>query len=145
MLPRAGYSLTLCHPPEFSLDDDTIRRARSGAQESGTEFEICSRPEQALADDTVVLYPRNWTTTRLSEHGIETEKSLHNKYSEWSFSQAQMSDLAPNAYFMHCLPVDRGFEAKNCLIDGASSLIREQMLNRVPVQARLIDLLLKGA
>ena len=43
-----------------------------------------------------------------------------------------------DAIFMHCLPVGRGEEVTNEIIDGKQSVVWRQALNRVHVQKSII-------
>lgn len=142
MLPRAGYSVAVCCPPELGLDSAVIEAGKSSAEASGADFSIHHDPTSALSEDALVLYPRNWTSTEFSPAEAELEKQLHAKYANWNYDEALLARCAPKAHFMHCLPVRREYEASNELIDGRRSWIKRQMLNRVPVQRKLIDLLL---
>ena len=48
--------------------------------------------------------------------------------------------LAKNdAIFMHCLPVSRGDEVTNEIIDGKQSVVWIQALNRVHAQKSIIN------
>ena len=49
-----------------------------------------------------------------------------------------MSKVNSNAIFMHCLPVGRGEEATNDVIDGKQSVVWRQALNRVHAQKSII-------
>ena len=50
----------------------------------------------------------------------------------------------PNAIYMHCLPVDRGLEVENEVIDGPQSAVMEQAENRLHVQKALLSLLINN-
>ena len=49
-----------------------------------------------------------------------------------------MSLAKSNAIFMHCLPVGRGEEVTDEVIDGESSVVLKQALNRVHAQKSII-------
>jgi ornithine carbamoyltransferase len=48
-----------------------------------------------------------------------------------------------DAIFMHCLPVGRGEETTDEVIDGGQSVVWTQALNRVHVQKSIINWCLK--
>ena len=49
-----------------------------------------------------------------------------------------MSKAKSDAIFMHCLPVGRGEEVTNEIIDGKQSVVWTQALNRVHIQKSII-------
>ena len=49
-----------------------------------------------------------------------------------------MSNAKPSAIFMHCLPVGRGEEVTDEVIDGDQSVVWRQALNRVHAQKSII-------
>jgi ornithine carbamoyltransferase len=49
-----------------------------------------------------------------------------------------MEQAAPDAIFMHCLPVYRGNEADADVVDGAQSVIWDEAENRLHVQKAIM-------
>jgi len=75
--------------------------------------------------------------------GKESEREVRRKvFAEYQVNEELMG-LAPNAYFMHCLPAHRGEEVTDGVIDGARSLVLRQAENRLHVQKGLM-ILMKG-
>ena len=56
-----------------------------------------------------------------------------------------MKLAAPEAAFMHCLPAYRGMEVSAEVLDGAQSLIWEEVECRMPAQLALMEFLLEQA
>ena len=54
-----------------------------------------------------------------------------------------MSLSKKNSIFMHCLPVKRGEEVTSEVIDGDSSVIWDEVENRLHVQKSVLLFLLK--
>lgn len=142
LLPRAGFPVTLLHPPGFDLPIDTLHGAYKYAKAASTSFRVCNNRQEAIGPDTLVLYARNWTSSAFDLEKPEQEQRRQQEFSDWSFKSSWLEDRAPKCSFMHCLPVHRGFEADDILVDGRKSLVQQQMGNRVEVQRRLINLLL---
>ena len=60
-------------------------------------------------------------------------------FSHWgAFHPPRMKKAKPNAIFMHCLPVGRGEEVTDEVIDGDQSVVWRQALNRVHAQKAII-------
>jgi len=57
--------------------------------------------------------------------------------------QNEFKKLLGKAYFMHCLPVFRGVEATDEVIDSKQSIIYDQAENRMHAQKAVILKLLK--
>jgi len=141
LLSRFGTNLTLLHPPNYELEDALIELARQNVEKSGGSLRVSSNRDVAC-ENADVLYARNWapTPTRSSHLQSDTNTDLPN----WTYTSKWLGAKAPACKYMHCLPVDRGHEASNELVDSAQSLVREQMKNRLVVQRRLLRLMLTG-
>ncbi|NDE90822.1 MAG: hypothetical protein EB059_06745 [Alphaproteobacteria bacterium] len=144
LLSRFMKNITLVHPPEFSLDEAIISLSRYQSQRIDGTIEVLHDLEMA-PEDADIIYPRNWATRFVATHGAEQEKALHDKYAAWKFDEHRMDMMGASAHYMHCLPVHRGYEASNTVIDGKRSLIKHQMRNRVDVQKALIHVLIGRA
>ena len=63
------------------------------------------------------------------------KKSLKN----YQVNKKLMSFAKSDAIFMHCLPVGRGEEVTDEVIDGKQSVVWTQALNRVHAQKSIIN------
>ncbi|MFX0108940.1 MAG: ornithine carbamoyltransferase, partial [Candidatus Hodarchaeota archaeon] len=125
---RLGMDVVLAHPPGFDLDKTIIEACGKYAKESGGDFEISHDFEEALSGANVV-FPRSWVTSELSRvgataFGVDREIQIHNKYRDWMLKQEHVDDLMGNpAIVTHVLPVFRGEEATDEVMDGPNSVI----------------------
>ncbi|MDI7250515.1 MAG: ornithine carbamoyltransferase, partial [Bacillota bacterium] len=62
-------------------------------------------------------------------------------YRHWCTTSELMA-LTENAYFVHPMPVERGFEVTDEVADSDRSLIYEQAENRLHVQKAILALVL---
>jgi len=53
-----------------------------------------------------------------------------------------MDLAASDSIFMHCLPVDRGHEVTNDVIDGPHSAVYDEAENRLHVQKAVLSLVM---
>jgi len=60
---------------------------------------------------------------------------------EWGISRERMKLAANDAILMHPGPVNRGVEIESALMDGPSSVIREQVTNGVAVRMAVLEML----
>ena len=95
-----------------------------------------------------MVYPKSWTSlenippiTARPEMG-KTEK-LFNEHKDWICDQAKMKLCKPGAFYMHCLPCDRGFEVTNEVIDGPRSVVFDQAENRLHAQKAVMALTMR--
>ncbi len=145
---RSGIDVTLCYPRGFELDEKIVLQTRKNAEESGSTFEISHEPADAV-DGAHIIFPRSWAShecvlTGLNKFGKEREVTIHNKYSNWIMNQNLLDKMNKNAAVMHVLPVFRGQEATDEVMDGAKSLIVEQAENRLHVQTAVLALTMAG-
>lgn len=128
---RFGMDVTLAHPEGFDLDPKIIETAKQNAKESGGSFEIVHDFEEGLRDANVV-FPRNWASAEFlrvgaSKFGVEREVRTYQRYQNWCLDQRHVEDLmAKPAYVTHVLPVLRGYEATDAVMDGPNSVIYKQ-------------------
>ncbi|GAB4223584.1 MAG: ornithine carbamoyltransferase [Gammaproteobacteria bacterium] len=90
-------------------------------------------PTQAV-NDCDAVYTDVWTSMGCAQH----DETMFEGY---QVNHALMNNAAPNAIFMHCMPMERGKEVSDALADDPRSVIFQQSANRLYVQqAWLIQL-----
>ncbi len=128
---RFGMDVTLVHPPGFEIDPKIIEAAKRNAEESGGSFEVSNDFEEGLRGANVV-FPRNWATAEFlrvgaTAFGVDREVAIYNRYRDWRLEQHHVDDLMGRpAIVTHVLPVMRGEEATDEVMDGPNSVIYEQ-------------------
>lgn len=137
---RYGWDITLAYPPGFDLDPAIVEQAQVFAAEAGGRFEITHDLQEAYRGAHVV-YSRNWMSPRRYEIGMEAELKSYEPYRHWCTTSELMA-LTENAYFVHPMPVERGFEVTDEVADSDRSLIYEQAENRLHVQKAILALVL---
>jgi ornithine carbamoyltransferase len=80
------------------------------------------------------IFPRNWASKELlevgaSSFGKERETALHERYKHWSLTEEMLDMASKQAIVMHVLPVLRGEEATDGVMDGPQSRIYPQAEN----------------
>src|SRR2546426_318996 len=76
------------------------------------------------------VYTDVWTSMG-QEHEAASRASVFEPY---QVNQELMSEAAPNAVFMHCLPAHRGQEVTDSVIDSSRSIVFDQAEGRMHVQ-----------
>lgn len=133
IMSRFGMDVVLTHPPGFEIDPQIVEIARANARESGGKFTVSSDLQSSL-EGAHVVFPRNWASAELlrvgaSRFGKQQELELHERFRDWTLTQDLVDCMEKGAVIMHVLPVLRGEEATDEVLDGAQSLIYPQAEN----------------
>ena len=130
----ADFALKVITPPGYEPKADVVERARSI---STRKLQVTLTSDIAALDDATAIYTDVWASM-----GHESEMEARRKaFEPYQVNQAVMQ-AAPAAVFMHCLPVHRGEEVTNEVIDGPRSIVFDQAENRLYAQMALMTLLL---
>ncbi len=131
-----GASVIAACPAGYEPDPKIVSVARERAR-GGATIEIVNDPEQAVAGADAV-YTDVWVSM-----GAEAEAEQRRAvFAAFRVTPDLMSQAAPNAVFMHCLPAHRGEEVTDAVLDGPASIVLDQAENRLHAQKALLALLL---
>ncbi len=133
LMPRFGMDVVLAYPPGFEIDPKIVEQAKSNAQASGGEFQITNDLNSAV-EGAHGIFPRNWASNELlrvgaSKFGKEREAELHERFRDWTLNQRLVDKMDKKAIVTHVLPVLRGEEATDEVMDGPHSVIYPQAEN----------------
>ena len=133
IMSRFGMDVTLAHPPGFEVDPKIVATSRANAEAAGGEFQVTNDLTAAIGGAHAV-FPRNWASNNLlevgaSRFGKEREQELHEKYRNWTLTQQSLDMMNKKAIVTHVLPVLRGEEATDEVLDGPHSVIYPQAEN----------------
>ena len=132
-MSRFGMDVVLAHPPGFHIDPNILEQSKANAQAAGSEFSVTNDLDAAL-DGANAVFPRNWASNELltvgaSKFGKDRELEIHEKYREWTLTQKLLDKMDRKAIVTHVLPVLRGEEATDEVLDGPHSVIYPQAEN----------------
>ena len=144
IMPRFGMDVVLAHPPGFNIDAKIVDQAKSNAQTSGGEFTVTNDLNSAL-EGAHAVFPRNWASNELlavgaSKFGKERELEIHEKYRSWMLTKELLDTMDKKAIITHVLPVLRGEEATDEVLDGPHSVIYPQAENGMHAKMAVLDL-----
>ena len=109
-----------------------------GVEELGCE--VSTDVESAIAGANVVMGLR--LQLERQKAGLFSSTS---EYAElFAITRDKLESACPGAIVMHPGPVNRGIEIGSGLVDGASSVIEEQVTNGVAVRMAVMDILAGG-
>jgi len=134
----AGMHVRVASPLDYSPDDAVVTDADAIAAKTGGSVTLYTDPLEAVAAADVVV-----TDTWVSM-GKEAEKAERvATFGQYQVNAELMALAKPDAFFLHCLPADRGFEVTAEVIDGPQSVIWDEAENRLHAQKALMVWLLE--
>jgi ornithine carbamoyltransferase len=135
-----GSSLRIATPRGYEPNAQIVCDAMALARKTGAHIELLTDPHAAVAG-VDAIYTDAWASMgQESEAGTRAEI-----FPPYRVNAELMSEAAPHAVFMHCLPAHRGEEVTDAVIDSENSIVFEQAENRLHVQKAILYLLLGGA
>jgi ornithine carbamoyltransferase len=134
-----GSSIRVATPEDYAPNPQIVAAAREIATETGAEIQLLTDPHQAVAGADAV-YTDAWTSMGQEKQ----ERQRAQVFPPYQVNTELMSEAAPHAVFMHCLPAHRGLEVTDAVIDSQQSVVFEQAENRLHVQKAILYLLMGG-
>ncbi|KAJ7959364.1 ornithine carbamoyltransferase, chloroplastic [Quillaja saponaria] len=113
-------------PKGFEPDEKTIQKAR----EAGiSKIVITNDPKEAVREADVV-YSDVWASMG------QKEEAEHRRqvFKGFQVDENLMKIAGPKAYFMHCLPAERGVEVTDEVFEAPNSIVFPQAENRMHAQ-----------
>ena len=124
---QLGFKLRLGMPEGVTVSE----RALGFARKKGAAVELCRTAEAAVAGADCLV-----TDTWVSM-GDAPGKNLA-CFEPFRVTARLMSQAAPGAIFMHCLPAKRGQEVTDEVIDSEASVVWDEAENRVHAQKAVL-------
>ena len=121
------FQLAVAAPSGFEPDTSMIAL---GSFHEGIYF--THDPREAIAGAEVVVTD-TWTSMGQCDEAYRRER-----FAPFQVDDKMMALAAPNANFLHCLPVHRGEEVTASVIDGPQSVVWDEAENRLHAQKALL-------
>ncbi|KAL5977129.1 hypothetical protein ACLOJK_021471 [Asimina triloba] len=113
-------------PKGFEPDQKTVEKARSAGI---SKIEITNNPKEAVKGADVV-YSDVWASMgQKDEAGYRRQQ-----FEGFQVDEGLMKLAGPQAYFMHCLPAERGVEVTDAVMEAPYSVVFTQAENRMHAQ-----------
>ncbi|XP_065009650.1 ornithine carbamoyltransferase, chloroplastic-like [Musa acuminata AAA Group] len=113
-------------PKGFEPDEKTVDKARNAGI---SKIEITDDPKEAVRGADVV-YSDVWASMGQKEEAAYRKQ----KFQGFQIDESLMEIAGPKAYFMHCLPAERGIEVTDGVIEAPNSIVFPQAENRMHAQ-----------
>jgi len=127
---KFSFNLKIACPKKYSPN----KKILSWAKKNKVNLTVTTKPDEAVKNSDCVM-----TDKWVSMNDKVNKKTKKKILKPFQVNKKLMSKANPNAIFMHCLPVGRGEEVTDEVIDGKQSVVWRQALNRVHAQKSIIN------
>ena len=127
---KFNFTLKIGCPKQYQPNKKIV----SWAKKNKTKLTVTNDPRDAAKDADCIMTDK-WISMNDKVNKSKKKKSLK----KYQVNKKLMSLAKSDAIFMHCLPVGRGEEVTNDVIDGKQSVVWTQALNRVHAQKSIIN------
>ena len=127
---KFDFQLKIGCPKKYNPNKNMLHWARKNK----VKLLITNKPEEAVKNSDCVMTDK-WISMNDKVNKKIKKKHLKN----YQVNKSLMLKANSNAIFMHCLPVGRGEEVTDEVIDGKQSVVWLQALNRVHAQKSIIN------
>lgn len=132
---KAGIKTAVAVPSGFEPNPEIVKLAEADGRDTGFQLQLTHDPSEAVQDADVV-YTDTWVS-------MDQEEAQHrNIFKPFQVNKELMALAKPGVLFMHCLPVHRGEEVTDEVIDSPQSLVFKQAENKLYIQKAIMVLLL---
>ena len=131
---KFGFKLNIGCPDKYKPNKNII----AWAKKNKANITITKNPNDAVKNADCVM-----TDKWVSMNDKVDKKKKKQILKSYQVNKKIMTLAKSDAIFMHCLPVARGEEATDEIVDGKQSVVWIQALNRVHAQKSIINWCLK--
>ena len=131
---KIPFHFSIACPEGFEPDSILLKKV----QEIGISTVEVVHDAYLSVKDADVVYTDVWASMGQKEEAEERRRL----FSKFQVNDDLMNAAGKNAFFMHCLPAERGVEVTNSVCDASYSIIFDQAENRMHAQnAIMLDLM----
>jgi N-acetylornithine carbamoyltransferase len=142
MAAKRGMNVVHLRPPGFELPAAIMDKARKAAAESGGSITETTERREAT-EGAHVIYAKSYSSTR--HYGDKLgDQAMREELVHWCVDEPWFANARPDAKFMHCLPVRRGVEVSDRILDGPRSTVIQGARNRLYAQMAVLYRMMKG-
>ncbi len=127
---RFSFKLKIGCPEKYKPN----KKIMLWAKKNNADILVTKNPSEAIKDADCIM-----TDKWISMNDKVNKKAKKNSLKKYQVNKKLMKLAKSDAIFMHCLPVGRGEEVTDEVIDGKQSVVWTQALNRVHTQKSIIN------
>jgi N-acetylornithine carbamoyltransferase len=143
MAAKRGMNVVHLRPPGFELPAQIMDKARKAAAASGGSVTETTDRREAM-EGAHILYTKSYSSTRHYGDKLGDQALREQLVGTWCVDEPWFANARPDARFMHCLPVRRGVEVADRILDGKRSVVIQEARNRLYAQMAVLYRMMKG-
>jgi N-acetylornithine carbamoyltransferase len=142
MAAKRGMNIVHLRPEGFELPPGVLDKARKAAAQSGGSVTETTDRREAM-EGAQVIYVKSYSSTR--HYGDKLgDQALREELVHWCVDEPWFANARPDCKLMHCLPVRRGVEVADRILDGPRSTVIKGARNRLYGQMAVLYRMMKG-
>jgi ornithine carbamoyltransferase len=126
---KFNFNLKIACPKKYVPS----KKVLTWAKKNKVKLIVTTKPDEAVKDSDCIMTDK-WVSMNDNVNKKQKKKTLK----AYQVNKKLMNKAKSDAIFMHCLPVGRGEEVTDEIIDGKKSVVWRQALNRVHTQKSII-------
>ena len=126
---KFNFSLKIGCPKKYAPS----KKVLNWAKKNKVKLLVTTKPDEAVKDSDFIMTDK-WVSMNDKVNKKQKKKTLK----PYQVNKKLMRKAKSDSIFMHCLPVGRGEEVTDDIIDGKQSVVWRQALNRVHTQKSII-------
>jgi ornithine carbamoyltransferase len=134
---RVGAHVRIATPAGYEPDAEIFVAAQRDAAATQGPIELFRAPEEAVSGAQAV-YTDVWASMG-QENEADARAAI---FAPYQVNAKLMSQAAPDAVFLHCLPAHRGSEVTDEVMESPRSIVFDEAENRLHVQKAILLMLL---
>jgi N-acetylornithine carbamoyltransferase len=142
MAAKRGMNIVHLRPPGFELPPAVLDKARKAAAAAGGSISETTERREAM-EGAHVIYVKSYSSTRYYGDKLG-DQALREELVHWCVDEPWFANARADCRFMHCLPVRRGVEASDRILDGPRSTVIQGARNRLYAQMAVLYRMMKG-
>jgi N-acetylornithine carbamoyltransferase len=143
MAAKRGMNVVHLRPPGFELPPPIMDKARKAAAASGGTVTETSDRREAM-EGAHVIYAKSYSSTKYYGDKLGDQALREQLVGTWCVDEPWFANARPDCRFMHCLPVRRGVEVSDRILDGSRSVVIQEARNRLYAQMAVLYRMMKG-
>jgi len=133
MLPFVGIDVHYACPEGYQPDAEIVKRAQARAEVGGAIIRQFKTPLEAV-QNVNALYTDVWTSM-----GFEAENNKRMQdFEGYQINKTLLQKADPSAIVLHCLPMIKGQEITEDVVESKQSAVFDQAENRLHAQKALM-------